>query len=51
MFDASEHYGMIYRRLSRAYGLGKLAACSEEDYISLLESYIIGQPVTSELRQ
>jgi hypothetical protein len=37
MFDSNESSGMIYRRLSRAFSLGKLAACSEEEYISLLE--------------
>jgi hypothetical protein len=37
ILDDIEHYGIMFRQLSRAYGLGKLAACSEEDYIAILE--------------
>ena len=50
MFNENEPYGMVYKRLQRAYNLGKLAAYCEDEYIGILEQELIGEHVSREIR-
>jgi hypothetical protein len=50
MYDENEKAGMIFKRLLRAFRMGKLAAYCDAEYNHLLESVVIGQPVDTEYR-
>jgi hypothetical protein len=42
MFDENESIGLVWKKLKRAYSLGKLASYSADDYYNLIESAILG---------
>lgn len=42
MFDDSERISLVWKRLKRSYGLGKLASSTPDEHYELLEWAIIG---------
>ena len=50
MFDENQSIGLVWKKLKRAYNLGKLAAFSSQDYLHLLEASILGEEIDEDYR-